>query len=156
MVAALALLLATGALVTSLVIWRAAEDRHTQASSQAAAASAGKTITEKLLGYSYKTFDQHTTEVSGLLTGSFRNEFVRAASTVVKPLAVGNQAVVVAQVSKVAVMSPRDQADVKLLVFVDQRTTSAKLKRPQIDQNRVMLTMSQVDGRWLVSKVEAF
>ncbi|HEX7536986.1 MAG TPA: hypothetical protein VF391_08275 [Dermatophilaceae bacterium] len=156
MVAGLALLLATGALVTSLVIWRAAEDRQTQASAQAAAASAGKAITEKMLGYDYKTFDQHTTEVSGLLTGSFRNEFVRAASTVVKPLAVGNQAVVVAQVSKVSVMSPRDQADVKILVFVDQRTTSAKLKRPQIDQNRVMLTMSQVDGRWLVSRVEAF
>jgi len=156
LVAGLALLLATGALVTSLVLWRAAEDRHTQASSQAAAASAGRTITEKMLGYDYKTFDQHTTEVSGLLIGSFRNEFVRAASTVVKPLAVGNQAVVVAQVSKVSVMSPRDQADVKILVFVDQRTTSAKLKRPQIDQNRVMLTMSQVDGRWLVSKVEAF
>ncbi|HYO19358.1 MAG TPA: hypothetical protein VES02_11910, partial [Dermatophilaceae bacterium] len=122
MVAGLALLLATGALVTSLVIWRAAEDRHTQASSQAAAASAGKTITEKMLGYDYRTFDQHTTEVSGLLTGSFRKEFVQAASTVVKPLAVGNKAVVVAQVSKVAVMSPRDQADVKILVFVDQRT----------------------------------
>jgi hypothetical protein len=27
---------------------------------------------------------------------------------------------------------------------------------PQIDQNRVILTMSQVDGRWLISKVEAF
>ena len=55
-----------------------------------------------------------------------------------------------------SVMSTPDQADVKILLFVDQRTTSAKLGRPQVDQNRVILTMSQVDGRWLVSKVEAF
>jgi len=29
-------------------------------------------------------------------------------------------------------------------------------REPRIDQNRVILTMSQVGGRWLVSKVEAF
>ena len=74
----------------------------------------------------------------------------------VKPLAVQNQAVVMAAVSEVSVMSTPDQASVKILAFVDQRTTSAKLQRPQVDQNRVILTMLQVDGRWLVSKVEAF
>ena len=84
------------------------------------------------------------------------NEFVQAASTLVRPLAVQNQAVVVAKVSKASVMSTPGQGDIKILLFVDQRTTSAKLTRPQIDQNRVMLTMSAVDGRWLVSKIEAF
>jgi len=63
---------------------------------------------------------------------------------------------VLAKVSKASVMSTPGQADVRILVFVDQRTTSAKLERPQVDQNRVILTMSQVDGRWLVSKIEAF
>ena len=47
------------------------------------------------------------------------------------------------------------RGSVRILAFVDQTTTSAKLTRPQIDQSRVILTMSQVDGRWLVSKVEA-
>jgi len=154
--AGLALVLATGVMVTSLVIWRAGEHRRVLAESQTAAASAGRAITEKMLGYSYKTFDQHTAEVSTLLTGSFRSEFVKAATTVVKPLAVENQAVVVAKVSKVSVMSPGDHSDVRILAFVDQQTTSTKLKRAQIDQNRVILTMSEVDGRWLVSRVEAF
>ncbi|MHB8185391.1 MAG: hypothetical protein ACYDDU_04755 [Dermatophilaceae bacterium] len=159
MVAGLALLLATAALVTSLVLWRAAEDRRTLASNQVAAASAAGAIVEKMLGYDYRSFDQHTTEVSALLTGSFKNEFVRAATITVKPLAVQNQAVVLAKASEVSVMSTPDldgQDSVKILAFVDQSTTSAKLGRPQIDQNRVILTMSQVDGRWLVSKVEAF
>lgn len=154
--AGLALLLATGVMVTSLVIWRAAEHRRVLAGNQVAAAAAGRVITEKMLGYSYKSFDQHTAEVSTLLTGSFRNEFVKAATTVVKPLAVENQAVVVAKVSEVSVMSPGDQPGVRILAFVDQQTTSVKLKRPQVDQNRVILTMSEVDGRWLVSRVEAF
>lgn len=156
MVAGVALLLATAALVTSLVLWRAAEDRRTLASNHVAAASAARAIVEKMLGYDYRSFDQHTTEVSALLTGSFKNEFVQAATITVKPLAVQNQAVVLAKASEVSVMSTSDQASVKILAFVDQSTTSAKLERPQIDQNRVILTMSQVDGRWLVSKIEAF
>jgi len=153
---ALALVLALAALVTSLVIWRAAGERRTTALNQAAASSAAAADLEKMLGYDYKRFDQHTQQVSTLLSGPFRSEFVRAATTLVKPLAVQNKAMVVAKVSKVSVMSTPGQADVKILAFVDQSTTSVKLQRPQIDQNRVILTMSQVDGRWLVSKVEAF
>ena len=156
MVAGLGLLVATTGLVTSLVIWRAAEDRRTLASNQAAAVSAAGAIIEKMLAYDYKSFDQHTTEVSALLTGGFKKEFVQAATDVVKPLAVQNQAVVLAKASEVSVMGTPDQDIVKILAFVDQTTTSAKLERPQIDQNRVILTMLQADGRWLVSKVEAF
>ena len=154
--AGLSLLLATAILVTSIVIWKAGDERRTQASREVAASSAARSIIEKLLGYDYRTFDRHTKDVSALLTWRFRNEFVQAATTLVKPLAVQNQAVVLAKVSKTSVMSTPGQADVRILVFVDQRTTSAKLERPQVDQNRVILTMSQVDGRWLVSKIEAF
>jgi len=156
MFASLSLLLATAILVTSMVIWKASQERHTMASGQVAASSAARTIVEKLLGYDYRTFDQHTNQVSALLTGHFRNEFVQAATTVVKPLAVQNQTVVLAKVSEASVMSTPGQADVKILLFVDQHTTSAKLQHPQIDQNRVILTMSHADGRWLVSKIEAF
>jgi len=156
MFAALALLLATTIMVTSMVMWKAADDRRTEASDRAAAASAASVIIEKMLGYDYKSFDQHTRQVSALLTGGFRNEFVQAATQVVKPLAIQNQAVIQAKVSEASVMSTPGLADVKVLLFVDQRTTSAKLASPQIDQNRIILTMSQTDGRWLVSKVEAF
>jgi Mce-associated membrane protein len=156
MFAGLSLLVATAILATSLVMWKTADDRRTLASNQAAASSAASSTIEKMLGYDYKSFDRHTSEVSTLLTGPFRNEFIQAATKVVKPLAIQNQAVIAAKVSEVSVMSTPDQTHVKILVFVDQSTTSAKLQRPQIDQNRVILTMSQVGGRWLVSKIEAF
>lgn len=126
------------------------------ARNQAAAASSAGVIVEKMLGYDYKDFDRHTTEVSSLLTGSFKAEFIQAATIRLKPLAIQNQAVVQAKAVSVSVMSAPDQETVRVLAFVDQSTTSAKLARPHIDQNRVILTMSHVDGRWLVSKVEAF
>ncbi len=154
-----ALLLATSALATSLALWSAAEGRRTLVGNQAAAASSAGVIVEKMLAYDYKNFDRHTTEVSALLTGSFKNEFIQAATIRLRPLAVQNQAVVLAKASEVSVMSAPDldgNVCVKILAFVDQTTTSAKLTRPQIDQNRVILTMVQVDGHWLVSKVEAF
>jgi len=156
LVAGVALSVAGAALAASLVIWRAEEDRQVLARNRGAAATAAKVLVEKMLGYDYRSFDRHTTEVSALLTGSFKNEFVQAATKTVKPLAVQNQAVVLAKASEVSVMSTPDQDTVRILAFVDQTTTSAKLERPQIDQNRVILTMSQTDGRWLVSKVEAF
>jgi len=156
LVAGSALALASTALVAAVVPWHAAEARRTLANNQAAAASSAGVIVVKMLGYDYKSFDRHTTEVSALLTGGFKQEFVRAATDVVKPIAVQNQAVVLAKVSEVSVMSTPNQDTVKILAFVNQTTTSSKLDRPRIDQNRVILTMSQTQGRWLVSKVEAF
>jgi len=152
-------LLTTAALVTSSVLWSAADDRRAVAADQAAAASSAGVIVEKMLGYDYKDFDRHTAEVSALLTGSFKTQFIQAATIRLKPLAIQNQAVVQAKAVSVSVMSAPDldgHDSVKILAFVDQSTTSAKLARPHIDQNRVILTMSQVGGRWLVSKVEAF
>jgi Mce-associated membrane protein len=143
------------ALAVSLLLWvesgRAADRRD----GTRAATAAARTAVETMLSYDYKTFDQHTAEVDKLLTGSFRTEFDNGTRQSVRPLAVANQAVVQARASEVGVMSASDNT-VRVLAFVNQATTSAKLDRPQVDQNRVILTMSRVDGRWLVSKVEAF
>lgn len=143
------------ALAVSLLLWvesgRAADRRD----GTRAATAAARTAVETMLSYDYKTFDQHTAQVDALLTGAFRTEFDNGTRQSVKPLAVANQAVVQARASEVGVMSAGDNT-VRVLAFVNQATTSAKLDRPQVDQNRVILTMSRVDGRWLVSKVEAF
>lgn len=143
------------ALAVSLLLWvesgRAADRRD----GTRAATAAARTAVETMLSYDYKTFDQHTAQVDTLLTGAFRTEFDNGTRQSVKPLAVANQAVVQARASEVGVMNATDNT-VRVLAFVNQATTSAKLDRPQVDQNRVILTMTRVDGRWLVSKVEAF
>jgi len=148
---ALALVLLAG----SLLLWTESRRADDTAAASDAATSAGRTAVETMLSYDYKTFDAHTATVEKLLTGSFKDEFAKAATANVKPLALQNQAVVQARTVEAGVMSSSADS-VRVLAFVDQTTTSAKLDRPQVDQNRVILTMTQVDGRWLVSKVEAF
>ena len=143
------------ALAVSLLMWVEAGRAADRRDGTRAATAAARSAVESMLSYSYKTFDQHTADVEKLLTGSFREEFAKGAGQNVKPLAVQNQAVVQARAGEVGVMSASDNT-VRVLAFVDQTTTSAKLDRPQLDQNRVILTMTKVDGRWLVSKVEAF
>ena len=44
---------------------------------------------------------------------------------------------------------------VVVLLFVNQTTTSTRLDGPQVDLNRVRLTLVKVDGKWLVNKVVA-
>ena len=150
-----ALALSLVVLAVSLLLWvessRAADRRQ----GTRAATAAARTAVESMLSYDYKTFDEHTKTVDSLLTGSFQAEFDKGTTESVKPLAVQNQAVVQARAGEVGVMSASDNT-VRVLAFVNQTTTSAKLDRPQVDQNRVILTMSKVEGRWLVSKVEAF
>ena len=150
-----ALALALVALVVSLLLWVEAGRAADRSNGTRAATSAARTAVESMLSYDYKTFDEHTKAVDALLTGSFRAEFDKGTTESVKPLAVQNQAVVQARAGEVGVMSASDNT-VRVLAFVNQSTTSAKLDRPQVDQNRVILTMSKVEGRWLVSKVEAF
>jgi Mce-associated membrane protein len=41
-----------------------------------------------------------------------------------------------------------------VLLFVDQRTTSTRLDGPRVDENRVRLHLTKVDGSWLVSNVD--
>lgn len=120
-----------------------------------AATDAARTTLEQMLSYGYTTIDGQAARVEGLLTGSFRKEFTQAMDSQIKPLAVKNQSVVQARVSDIGVV--RASADrVTLLAFVDQATLKAGAKQPAIDQNRVLLTVSRVGDRWLVSDVKAF
>jgi len=42
-----------------------------------------------------------------------------------------------------------------LLLFVDQTTTSTRIEGPEVDLNRVRMTLSRGGGQWLVSGVLA-
>jgi Mce-associated membrane protein len=44
--------------------------------------------------------------------------------------------------------------EVVVVMFVNQTTTSSRLERPQVDQNRVEMTMTKRGDRWLVSQVK--
>ncbi|MDT7600890.1 MAG: Mce-associated rane protein, partial [Pseudonocardiales bacterium] len=43
---------------------------------------------------------------------------------------------------------------VEVVVFVDQTITNAATAQPRVDRNRVIMTLTPHDGRWLVGKLE--
>lgn len=129
------------------------QDRAGDAAREQALAAA-KVHAPEILSYDYRHLDQDFAKAEAALTGKFRGEYARTTSTVVKPVALRSKAVVAADAVAASVIWARpDQAQV--LLFVNQQTTSTKIKGPRVDLNRVRMTLRRTDGGWLVSNIEA-
>ena len=109
---------------------------------------------EKILSYSYQSFDTGTAAAERLMTPAFRKKYADTVK-VVRTDAASSKAVVKAQVVASSVVTV-DKGRVKALLFVDQTTTSSKLAQPRVDLNRVEVTLvpSGNDG-WLVDNLQA-
>jgi Mce-associated membrane protein len=148
----LALTLA-GLVALGVVAYRVhAADQVEAARGQAQAVAVDHVV--DLLSYDYRHLDKDFTRASAALTGKFKGDYAETTSKVVQPTAKQYQAVVRAEVAASSVVS--GGADrVVVLLFVNQTTTSTRLDGPKVDLTRVLLTMDQVDGQWLVSDVRA-
>ena len=133
----------------------ALQDPGARAGATRAATSAARTGIEQMLSYDHSTIDAQAATAESLLTGPFKEEFAAAMEQDIKPLAVKNRTVVQARVSDIGVMRA-EEGRVTVLAFVNQATVQAAGKQPAVDQNRVIATLSQVRGRWLISDVQAF
>ena len=72
----------------------------------------------------------------------------------VKPRAAKQRVIVQAAVINAGLISAHDDHAV-VLVFVDRITTKAGQQKPAFDQDRVRMSMTKVNGKWLVSKLDA-
>jgi Mce-associated membrane protein len=126
----------------------------TSADETAAVASA-RTGLEQILSFDARSVAQKPDQVAGLLTGSFKDEFRKTFASNIAPLATKSGAVVKAQVREIGVASHTDDT-VTVQAFVDQTRTTTADPTPATDQNRVIATMTRVDGRWLISKLSAY
>jgi Mce-associated membrane protein len=107
-----------------------------------------------VLSYDHRTLDRDFARAERALTGSFKRDYARTTSTVVRPSAEQYDVVVEAQVAAGSVV--RAEADrVVTLLYVNQTTTSTRLEGPEVDLNRVRMTLVQRDGKWLVSALAA-
>jgi Mce-associated membrane protein len=130
---------------------RASERARTQAVS-AARAAAGD-----ILGYDYRSIDASIQRARASTTGAFRKEYDETAKKLL-PESKQVKAIVQATVGSSAVMSASSDR-VVVLLFVDQATVKQvpgeKTPTTRIDQSRVRVTMTKVDGKWLVSELAA-
>jgi Mce-associated membrane protein len=148
-----ALLVAALAVGGVLLVQQRDHDARQRAAEQALAAA--QTAVVAVLSYDYRHLDEDFAAAEALTAQPFTAEYQRTTAKAVRPVAVKNAAVVKASLSAAGVV--RATADrVVVLAFVNQTTSSSRLQRPQVDQNRVELTMVRHDdGRWLVAGVRA-
>jgi Mce-associated membrane protein len=96
--------------------------------------------------------DQNFTEVLDGSTGEFHDMYSKSSDQL-RQLLLDNKAAAHGTVLESAVQSATPD-QVVVLLFVDQSITNTSVPDPRIDRSRIKMTMDNVDGRWLASKVE--
>jgi Mce-associated membrane protein len=149
--AALAVLLVVVLVVLGLLL-RAHRQAQAVAEARGEAVRAARTAATAILSYDYRHLDADFAAGRALATSPFAEQYARTTADAVKQVATDTKASVVAEVAAVGV-EQASQHQVVVVMFVNQTTTSTRLQRPQVDQNRVEMTLVERDGRWLVSQV---
>ena len=110
-----------------------------------------------ILSYDYRSIQADVRKAEAVSTGPFKTQYADAAHQlltdakkvrVIVQAVVGTAGVEHATSDRVVVLLFVDQASVKQLPGQSSPTT-------RIDQSRVTMTMSHVDGKWLVSELAA-
>jgi Mce-associated membrane protein len=130
--------------------------RHAEATESAAgnAQVTAARYAEQLLSYHHAHLDRDFAESQRLMTDGFVREYTEATD-VVREEAVEDRAVIRAEVVATSVVDAEPD-EVRTLLFVNQTTTTGNdAGSPSIDLNRVVMTLVEEDGRWLVSGLDA-
>jgi Mce-associated membrane protein len=151
-IAVLAILLfASGGLTAWLYFHTYRPDQQTNPAATQVVLDAAKDGTVATLSYSPEKLDADLQNAKSHLTGDFLKYYTDFTDQVVRPAVQQKQVTTTANVVRAAVseMHP-DTATV--LVFVNQTTTSADRADPSMATSSVVVKMSKVDGKWLISE----
>jgi Mce-associated membrane protein len=102
--------------------------------------------------YDYRTLDRNFADVLGGATGDFKDQY-GAASGTLRNLVTQAKATAKGTVLNAGVESATTDR-VTVLLFMDQAITNATMSDPRVDRSRLLMTLTNNDGRWLASKVE--
>lgn len=150
-VVALAVLLVASAAATIWLYfasWR--PDQATDEAAKQAAIEAAKTGSVAALSYSPDELDQDLETAKSHMTGDFLDYYTKFTDEVVRKAVADKKVSTVAQVMRAAV-SEIQPDHAKVLVFVNQATTSSDRPDPSMSASSVVVTLTKVDGKWLIS-----
>ena len=122
----------------------AAAHRAIQAASDGAVA---------VLSYSYDHLNRDFDNAKSHLTGDFLTYYSKFTDNVVAPTAQQGQLTTSAKVIRAAISDLHPDSAV-VLVFVDQTTASTKKKDPEKTKSAVLVTLTKVNGSWLIAKFD--
>jgi hypothetical protein len=121
------------------------------------AVAAAKSEVHSILSYDYRSISTDIARAKLDTTGVFAHQYASTASQLLSE-AQQVKAIVQATVGSSGVVSTAPN-EVVVLLFVDQasvrQTPGQKTPTTRIDQSRVRVTMSHVNGKWLVSDLAA-
>ena len=154
---ALALLVSVAAAAVALAagLWYVEyrPDRDTDAAAAKSAISAATDGTMAVLSYSPATLDRDFAAAKSRLTGDFLSYYNRFTEQIVAPAAKQKSVQTSAVVLRAAVSELRPDSAV-VLVFVNQTTASKDRPQPTLTPSSVIVTLTKVGGKWLISSFD--
>jgi Mce-associated membrane protein len=147
------LLVVSGALAAWLYVKQYRPDEQTDAAAAQSAVDAARDGIVALLSYKPETVDQDITAAKSHLTGDFLNYYDQFTRDVVTPAAKEKKLTTTAQVLGAAASELRPNSAVVLL-FVNQATVSKDRPDPAMASSSVLVSLTKVHGKWLISKFE--
>ncbi|EJZ08943.1 hypothetical protein [Mycolicibacterium vaccae] len=148
-----ALLIASATVLTTLYVTQYRVDRQTTPAAEEAVVEAVSEATEALLSYGPGTIDTDLSATGSLTTGEFATYYGKFTENVVAPAARERGVTAQARVIDSALIELHpDQA--KVLVFLNQATTSRERPEPAVTASSVIVSATKVEGDWRISALD--
>ncbi|GFG67492.1 hypothetical protein MKUB_49820 [Mycobacterium kubicae] len=125
--------------------------KQTDPDVERAAVTAASDGTVALLSYSPDSLDKDFANAKSHLAGDFLSYYEQFTQQTVAPAAKQKSLKTSAHVMRAAVSELRANSAVVLL-FVDQSTTSKDNPEPSVAASSVLVDLSLIDGKWLITK----
>jgi Mce-associated membrane protein len=146
-----ALLLISGGVATWLYFEQYRPDQQTDAGVARSVAKAADEGTTAVLSYSSDSLDQDFATAKSHLAGDFLSYFDQFSQQTVAPMARQKSMKTKAKVTGAAV-SDLHPDSAAVLVFVDQVTTTKDSAQPSVAVSSILVRMSRINGKWLITK----
>ena len=147
------LLLFSGAVATGMYFTQYKPDQQTNPDVARAVVNAASDGTVALLSYSPESLDKDFAAAKSHLTGDFLSYYNQFTEQIVAPAAKQKSLKTTAHVMGAAVSELRSDSAV-VLVFVDQSTTSKDKPDPSMAASNVLVSLTRVNGNWLITKFD--
>lgn len=144
---------ASAALLVALFYLQYRPDQATDAKAADSVISTATEATRAILSYSPDTIDRDLSNAKSYLTGDFLTYYSQFTQQILAPTAKEKAAKTSAVVIRAAVSELHPDSAV-VIVFLNQATTSKERPEPTLNASSVLVSLTRVDGKWLVSSFE--
>jgi Mce-associated membrane protein len=152
----LALVLVPVVLAAALAVWQWLElaDQRAAEDDDRAAVEAATEVTLAWASVDHRRADEYVETVKEGATGAFLKEF-SASENALRALLKDNKSVQVPTIPEDGVgLVERSGDEARVLIAMDATVDNTSVKRPQPREYRLQVTVSKVEGEWLVSGME--